>query len=141
MTQHFRIRLCLFTMRLSIFVVMLAWTLDKIIRPDHAGMVFQDYYFLPEPGSSLLMLIGVAEIILLVLFVSGVCKPLTYGLILLFHTVSTIAPVYQYASGQLLFYAAFPMWAGCLTLFLLRDLDTLFTFQKKQGVVTSNGFE
>ena len=130
MNQDNRIRICLFSLRVSVFFVMIAWTVDKMIRPDHAAMIFQDYYFLPDPGSSLLLVLGLAEVVLLILFLSGSFKRLAYGLVLLFHTVSTITPVYQYASGQLLFYAAFPMWAACLTLYLLRDLDTLFTLGK-----------
>ncbi len=131
MNRDNKIRFCLFGLRLSVFIVMLAWTLDKIIRPDHASMIFQDYYYLPAPGSPILLAIALVELAILVLFMLGVQKRITYGLVLLFHTVSTLTPVYQYASGQLLFYAAFPMWAACFTLFLLRDLDTLLTLGKK----------
>ncbi len=131
MTMENRIRISLLSLRLGVFVVMLVWTLDKIFRPGHAGMIFRDYYYLPDPGSGLLTAIGVAEIVILLLFLLGIRKTMSYGLVLLFHTVSTITPVYQYASGQLLFYAALPMWAACFTLFLLRDTDTLFTIGKK----------
>ena len=127
MTQENRLRIALFGLRLGVFAVMLAWALDKILRPDHAGMIFQDYYFLPEPGAGLLAAIALAEIALLLMFLLGILKTWSYGLVLLFHSVSTVAPVYQYASGQLLFYAALPMWAACFALFLMRESDTLLT--------------
>ena len=32
-----RIAICLLVLRLTIFLVMLIWTIDKFVRPEHAG--------------------------------------------------------------------------------------------------------
>jgi hypothetical protein len=55
-------------------------------------------------------------------------KRYTYGLVLVFHGVSTLSSWKQYIlEPNLLFFAAWPMLAACIALYLLRDLDTLFT--------------
>ncbi len=47
------------------------------------------------------------------------------------HAVSTLSSFRQYLAPfkgpNLLFFAAWPMLAACIALFLLRDLDTLWT--------------
>ncbi|MDP1614419.1 MAG: hypothetical protein Q8L68_01340, partial [Methylococcales bacterium] len=44
MSQHNKLPLSLFMMRFSIFLVLLMWTLDKLIRPEHAAAVFERFY-------------------------------------------------------------------------------------------------
>ncbi len=39
-----RVPLALFLLRLSIFVVMAMWTIDKFVRPDHAAGVYEHFY-------------------------------------------------------------------------------------------------
>lgn len=62
-------------------------------------------------------------------FVLGLFKKWTYGSVLLFHAVSTLSSWQQYLTPfegpHLLFFAAWPMLAGCLMLFWLREEDTL----------------
>ena len=49
---------------------------------------------------------------------------------LLFHSISTLSSYKQYFAPfegpNLLFFAAWPMLAACLALYLLRDLDTMW---------------
>lgn len=40
MSRHFKLQLLLCTLRFSIFVVMLMWTLVKFINPAHSAKVF-----------------------------------------------------------------------------------------------------
>ncbi len=40
-----RIPVALLLLRLSIFIVMLMWTLDKFVRLKHAASVYENYYF------------------------------------------------------------------------------------------------
>lgn len=131
MKQEARLRFSLAALRLSVFVVMAAWTVDKFVRPDHAAKVFAGFYGLGGLGETVLRSLAVAEVLLLVLFLLGVAKTLTYGAVLVLHAISTLSSYRQYLApfegSNLLFFAAWPMLAACLALFLLREEDTLAT--------------
>ena len=124
-----RLPVVLLLLRLSVFVVMLMWTLDKFVRPAHAATICKTFYRLPLSAPSLFYLLGGLELVLLVGFVVGVQKRLTYGAVTVLHGVSTVSTFSQYLAPfqgtNLLFYAAWPMLAACVTLYALRDLDTL----------------
>lgn len=125
----------LLALRLSVFLVMAAWTLDKFLRPEHAGKVFEAFYLLPGLGRGAMLFVGAAEALLLVGFAAGFRKRLTYGLVLLLHAVSTLSSFRQYLApfdkGNLLFFAAWPMLAACWALYSLRDHDVLCAFERR----------
>ena len=127
-----RVRLPLLLLRLGVFIVMLMWTLDKFVRPGHAAGVFKKFYALEGISPVTFSIMGAAEILLLVGFVTGTAKRFTYGAVLLLHTISTLSSYRQYMEpfDNLLFFAAWPMLAACVTLYLLRDLDTLWIVRK-----------
>ena len=72
---------------------------------------------------------GALQLILVLAFVAGIKKRFTYGLIFLMHGGSTLSALGQYldAFNNLLFFAAWPMWAACFVLYFMRDQDTKFT--------------
>ncbi len=129
MKQNQRIPLTLLLLRLSVFIVMIMWTLDKFINPDHAAKIFQNFYFISGLNNGLIYLIGAIQLVIVLGFVAGFQKKWTYLLVLFFHSVSTFSSLKQYLAPfeNLLFFTAFPMLAACFTLYLLRDLDTLWT--------------
>lgn len=126
-----RMRLALLLIRVSVFVVMLMWTLDKFLNPQHSAGVFQHFYSIGGLGPRAMMVIGGLELLLLFAFVLGVRKRFTYGAVLLLHAGSTLSAYKQYFTpfepGHLLFFAAWPMLAACLALYLLRDEDRLLS--------------
>lgn len=128
MGAHDRTATSLLMLRLSVFLVMLVWTVDKFINPDHAARVYEHFYFIPGLGETTFMAIGVAELLLLAAFVVGWQKRWTYGAVLILHAVSTFSSYQQYLAPfdgtNLLFFAAWPMLAACFALYYLRDLDT-----------------
>jgi hypothetical protein len=121
-----RLEFSLLALRLSVFIVMLVWTLDKFLHPEHTAGVYERFYFLGGLGPAAVRALGAAELILIVAFVLGVAKRWTYGAVLVLHGVSTVASFRQYLDpfNNLLFFAAWPMFAACLTLYLLREDDT-----------------
>lgn len=131
MTQQTRLEFSLLAMRLTVFLVMAVWTLDKFVNPGHASAVYEKFYFIPGLGSGLIVVIGLAEVALLLAFVTGLARRWTYGAVLLLHGVSTLSPLALYFSpfegSNLLFFAAWPMLAACLALYLLRDADRRLT--------------
>jgi putative oxidoreductase len=124
-----RIATALLVLRLTIFFVMLIWTIDKFVRPAHAASVYEHFYFLGGFSPTIIYALGGAELLLLIGFVIGFAPRLTYGLVLLLHAVSTFSAFRQYfhpfEGPNILFFAAWPMLGACFALYYLRDLDTL----------------
>jgi len=56
-------------------------------------------------------------------------KRFTYGAVLVLHAISTLSSFKHYLTpfegGNIMFFAAWPMLAACIGLYLLRDLDSL----------------
>lgn len=127
------LKFSLLSLRVSVFIVMLFWTIDKMINPEHANNVFQKFYHIGSFSKSLMMAIGVIELVLIVAFLAGIKKRFTYGLVFLLHFISTVSSYQQYLNpfekGNLLFFAGIPMLAACFTLFLHREDDTLLTLK------------
>lgn len=89
MSRPAPLQLSLWFMRISIFIVMLMWTLDKFINPAHSAKVFENFYFLAGLGDSVMAIIGAVELIILAGFVLGLYKRFCYGAVLAFHAVFT----------------------------------------------------
>lgn len=133
-TPDDRLPLALLLLRLSVFLVMLMWTIDKFVRPEHAGGVYEEFYSIGGLGAGVFYLIGLIELAVLIGFVLGYRKRWTYAAVLIFHAVSTLSSFGQYLTPfegtNLLFYAAWPMLAACFALYYLRDSDLRWTIDK-----------
>ena len=126
-----RLQFSLLFLRVTVFLVMFMWTIDKFVNSGHAAKVYESFYYIAGLGSVVMYAIGAAEMVLLLLFLSGYKKTITYGAVLILHAVSTLSSFNQYLAPfegpNLLFFAAWPMLAACLTLFLLRDQDRMLS--------------
>jgi len=135
MNEDKKFKISMLFLRMTVFLVMLVWTLDKFINPAHAAKVYEKFYFIPGLETLVITAIGIAELALLVFFFFGFKKKFTYGAVLALHTVSTLSSFGQYLSPfegpNLLFFAAWPMLAACLMLFLFREKDTMFQIGPK----------
>ncbi len=137
MNKADRISPVLLVLRLSVFAVMLMWTIDKFVRPEHAVSIFDQFYFIKGVGATIVYALAVAELLLLAAFVAGLARRITYGLVLLLHGLSTFLSYGQYLhpfeKANILFFAAWPMLAACFALYYLRDLDTRWTVRASHG--------
>lgn len=128
-----RVSLVLLLTRLSIFIAMMIWVVDKFVQPEHTAAVFQAFYGIGGIGAGIAYLLGVVQLVIMLGFVIGFQKRVTYGLVLLMHGASTLVSFPKYLapfeSANLLFFAAWPMLAACFALYYLRDLDTRATIQ------------
>ncbi|KPH56765.1 hypothetical protein AMS58_19695 [Pseudoalteromonas porphyrae] len=124
-----RLQWSLFSLRLGVFIVMLMWTLDKFVNPGHSARIFEHFYGISGSTDVVAYILGALQLILVLAFMAGIKKRITYGLIFLMHGASTLSSYGQYIDGfnNLLFFAAWPMWAACFALYLLRDEDVKFT--------------
>lgn len=135
MSTNERLPIALLLLRVGVFIVMLMWTIDKFVRPEHASGVYEKFYFIPGLGHAVLYAVGTLELALIAAFVAGLWRRWTYGLVLVLHAVSTLSSFNQYLAPfqgpNLLFFAAWPMLAACIALYLLRDRDTLLTLGRR----------
>ncbi|MCR9184316.1 MAG: hypothetical protein NXH81_02840 [Halieaceae bacterium] len=133
-----RIANALLLLRLGVFIVMIMWTLDKFINPQHAGAVFENFYGLSGFPGAAFKVIGFLQLLVVLAFVAGFMKRYSYGLILVLHGISTLSSWQQYldAFNNLLFFAAWPMLAACIALYMLRDLDTRWTVDDRMNSVS-----
>ncbi|MFU8896648.1 MAG: hypothetical protein ACNA8J_09700 [Gammaproteobacteria bacterium] len=129
-----RLPVALLLLRVGVAIVMLAWSIDKLVRPEHAAGVFGAFYALPGLGETVFYALGSLQLIVVLAFLAGKWRFWTYGAVLLMHAVSTLSSFRQYLAPfegpNLLFFAAWPMLAACIALFLLRDQDTLWTVDR-----------
>ncbi|MFT5642890.1 MAG: putative oxidoreductase [Janthinobacterium sp.] len=124
--------LSLLLLRLGVFIVMFMWTLDKFVNPGHSAAILEKFYFLDGVGTQVVYAFGALEMLLILGFILGYQKKWTYGIVLFLHASSTLSAFGQYFDpwNHLLFFAAWPMLAACIALYLLRDDDTLFALEK-----------
>ncbi len=126
-----RLTLSLFMLRVTVTLVMLVWILDKFLNPQHAATVYEKFYLLGGLGSSVMYAIGAVEIVIVGAFLLGIMKRFSYGAVLLLHAISTFSSYKQYlapySGPNILFFAAWPMLAACIALYLMRDQDVVLT--------------
>lgn len=141
MTELLKKRLpwCLLACRFSVFIVFAVWSYDKLVRPEHGVDVLQRFYFLPQLPSSWITAFGLVELILCILLLLGLFKSWVRGFFLFISAAALVAPgavqgyvdaMLVHAHPTILFFTGLCVFACSLTLYLLRDHDTLFTLSK-----------
>ncbi|MFK8182709.1 MAG: hypothetical protein AB8B99_04990 [Phormidesmis sp.] len=130
-----RVSLVLLLTRISIFIAMMIWVVDKFANPDHAAAVFETFYGIGGIGAVASYVLGALQLAIMLAFVAGFQKKISYGLVLLMHAASTLVSFPKYLapfeSANILFFASWPMLAACFALYYLRDLDT-------RGTISNN---
>jgi hypothetical protein len=131
MQKPSNLEVSLLIMRLATAVFLLVWAIDKIVNQGHAQNVFKTFYF-TTPSPEILTALGAAQSLIVLAFAAGFARFWTYGAVLLMHLVSTLSTygrlLNPWGSGaQLLFWAAIPILAAMLALFLLREQDRLLS--------------
>lgn len=123
-----RVALSLLMLRAGIATVFLMWTVDKFVNPEHAAAVFKKFYMIPSLSNVAAYAIGGLQLAVILAFLVGWLRTWTYGAVLGLHAVSTFSSWEKYIDPwtypNLLFFAAIPMLAACISLWLLRDLDS-----------------
>lgn len=126
----------LLLIRISVVVMLVPWIVDKFCNPQHAIAVFQHFYAIGGVAEKLVFAIGIAQVVLVLCFALGLFRGASYGMVALMHAGSTLSSwqtyLHPFEGANLLFFAAWPMLAACIALFLLRDYDTLFSFAQRR---------
>ena len=131
MQKPANLELSLLIMRLATAAFLLVWAIDKILNQGHAQNVFKTFYFV-TPSPLVLTTLGMVQTLIVLAFAAGFARFWAYGAVLLMHAVSTLSTYGRLANpwgagAQLLFWAAVPVLAALIALFLLREQDRLLS--------------
>ena len=124
------LKIGLLLIRLSTGIFFLVWSIEKLIYPEITQKVFSRFYMI-EISPAVSYGVGILQTIIVLAFMAGLFKTWTYGLILGMHAVSTLSTYKEllnpYQPPNHLFWAAVPLLAALVALFLVRKEDKLFT--------------
>lgn len=119
----------LFILKLGALIVLTMWNIDKYVNPDHTAAVFNKYYLIGELGLNMSYIIGAIQSVILLMFLLGIKKTFSYGVVFGMHLISTLSTWQMYLDPwgpkNLLFFAAWPMLALLWVLFIHRREDTI----------------
>ncbi len=122
-------------LRLTIFLVMLMWALDKFVRPTRPAFVYETLYHIPGLTELISFFLGIVVLLIIIAFVLGWKKIISYGAVFFLHAFSTLSLfpqfLHPFEENNALLYAAWPMLAACWALLVLRQYDTLWVLEKK----------
>ena len=126
-----RLPISLLVLRLSIGWFLMQWAIEKFVKPEVSAKIFSAFYKLPL-DLELAPIVGGLQILLVLAFLTGFLKPLSYGLIATMHSVTTASTwksiFMPFADGSNhLFTTGVPVLAACWILFALRDQDVMFS--------------
>ncbi|MEP2920290.1 hypothetical protein [Sulfitobacter sp.] len=127
MTQDPKISISLLIMRLGIAAFFGAWTSLKFTRPEWFENVFQNFYGLSFISGSMAAIVGAIQLLLLLAFVLGFKRTISYGIMALMQGVGVLASIpnlmnlTQYPNN--LMWAAVPALGCVIALFILRSYD------------------
>lgn len=133
MSDALKLQISLLAMRLGVGAVFLVWATDRVLNYSHNSKMMVHYYGVSIP-EGLLTAIGIAQLAIIIAFLVGFLKRISYGYILIAHLVTTLVSAKRlfppYEIHQLLYFGSLPMLGACLGLYLLRDKDTLVSLNK-----------
>ncbi|MFQ5535521.1 MAG: DoxX family protein [Sphingomonadales bacterium] len=131
-----RLPVGLLVLRIFLGLFFLQWTVEKFIKPAGTAKIFDHFYGI-DLAAGMPMIIGVVELVIVIAFLAGFHKRISYGLLLLFHAGSTLSSydqlLHPYDKGNHLFAAAVPVLAAFWLLYWLRDHDTIWSLDAKKA--------
>ena len=119
-------------LRIGMFLFMMVWAVEKLVRPEAYQAIFGSFYGQQNMAVSIIYLIGAVQIAILIAFVLGKFKAVTYGLVLAMNLVTTLVSYQQILAPYAgktnhLFAASIVVLAASLFLFLVRNQDIAMT--------------
>jgi len=127
MTMPDRLPLALLLLRLTLGIFLLQWAIEKFVVPGTSVAIFQRFYGM-DVGAAVIPAIGVVQVVLALAFLAGYRPRITYLLVLVMHTVTTLVTIPRLLApwnpvSNHLFIAGVPVLAAFAALWLLRDAD------------------
>ncbi len=131
MTDQRRLEISLLILRLSTGAFLVVWTSLKFFRPEWMVNIFQNAYGQAWVTQDLAFLIGTIQGLLVLAFLIGFARRITYGLVTLMHATGVIASIpglinfTQYPNN--LMWTAVGTLGALVALYIMRDRDNLLS--------------
>lgn len=133
MAAEAKLKPALAILRYTVAVFFAVWVIEKFVRPETTQAIWKAFYFVQNLPVAASYAIGVFQALILLLFLLGLFKFWSYGLMVVMHAVSTLSTYKQliapYEGGNHLFWAAVPALGALIALFILRKEDTFLTLK------------
>lgn len=84
-----RLQWSLLSLRVTIFIVMFVWTLDKFVNPAHGMAIFEKFYGIGGVPEMAVYVMGALQLALVLAFLAGLAKN-TPTVLFLFFTVGLL---------------------------------------------------
>lgn len=124
----------LLALRVSVTLVLAMWVLNKFLNVERTAGVFKVFYGIEGVTSVASYTLGALQAAVVIAFLIGFKKRWSTAIVFVIHLASTVTSFDRYlspwAGSNLLFFAAWPMLAAILALYLLRDYDTRLSIDK-----------
>ncbi len=141
MTQQRKIEIALLIIRITCALFLGLWATLKFHRPEWTQNIFKGAYKLSELGLETLppevsYALGGLQIMIVLAFAAGLWRFWTYGLMMLMSAAGVIGSLssfmtyYNYPRNLML--TSIPTLGALIALFILRDLDNLFSLSKRK---------
>ncbi len=132
-----KIEIALLILRLSIGAFLAVWASLKFLRPEWMVNIFRGSYGQAWVTQDMAFLVGTLQAIIVLAFLIGFARTITYGFVTLMHATGVIASI-----PSLINFTKYPsnlLWTSVATLgalialFILRDLDNLFSVSARRN--------
>ncbi len=127
------VKYALFFTRVMITLFLLPWVMLRFTSPEAAKGIASKYYKVSALPDVVNTGIGVLWLLLLLAFITGFQKRISYALVLALHSFGTLMTLPFLIPGRenfnILFMAALPTIGAMLLLFTMRKQDTFLSFK------------
>ena len=138
MTQERRIEIALLIIRVTAAIFFGLWATLKFHHPEWQRNIFEGAYNISflTITDNLSYFLGTVQIIIILAFVSGFMRTWTYGAIMLMSAAGVIGSLgsfmtyYNYPKNLML--TSIPTLGALIALFILRDMDNLFSLSGRK---------
>lgn len=128
------LKISLFILRYALTAFLAVWVVEKFLEPETTQAIWGRFYGFDDLSLNASYIIGGVQAVALLAFVTGFAKFFSYGFWLVCHgygTIMSYGPLLNpYEGSNHLFWAAVPVLAAFLALFLLRNEDTILAFHE-----------
>jgi len=136
-----RISRSLLLLRITLAIAFGMWCAGKFLNPNQTSRILNGFYSIKGVSFASAYGMGILEAIVILAFLVGFAKRVSYGLLMLIHIPGVLAPWAQYLRPYeghvLLFLGAFPMLSACFTMYYLREYDTLWVLSPGRARIAS----
>lgn len=136
-----RLPYALLAIRITSGLFLLQWAIEKFVKPEATINIFSHFYGIGNLSATAAYILGSLQLVIVLAFLAGFRKRISYGLCFLMHFVSTASTwsylINPYEKSNHVFFTAVPVLAAMWALYYLRDLDSISVDTKRSTKISA----